>query len=72
MVVYLHEALGKRIASGRPLTDADIHEAAIEGAVHRLRPKLMTLCVAAPMVDGMVQAEMETWDPPWTRKKESC
>jgi copper/silver efflux system protein len=44
MVVYLHESLGKRIAAGRPLTDADIHEAAIEGAVHRLRPKLMTVC----------------------------
>src|SRR6266700_3938281 len=44
MVVYLHEALGKRIASGRPLTEADIHEAAIEGAVQRLRPKLMTVC----------------------------
>src|SRR3989449_4964719 len=44
MVVYLHEALGKRIASGRPLTDTDIQEAAIEGAVHRLRPKLMTVC----------------------------
>jgi Cu(I)/Ag(I) efflux system membrane protein CusA/SilA len=44
MVVYLHESLGKRIASGRPLTDSDIHEAAIEGAVHRLRPKLMTVC----------------------------
>ena len=43
MVVYLHESLDKRIASGRPLTDADIHEAAIEGAVHRLRPKLMTV-----------------------------
>jgi len=43
MVVYLHEALQKRIASRRPLTDADIHEAAIEGAVHRLRPKLMTV-----------------------------
>ena len=43
MVVYLHESLQKRIASGRPLTDADIHEAAIEGAVHRLRPKLMTV-----------------------------
>src|SRR5450432_711846 len=25
MVVYLHESLDKRIASGRPLTDADIH-----------------------------------------------
>jgi len=43
MVVYLHESLDKRIASGRPLTDADIREAAIEGAVHRLRPKLMTV-----------------------------
>jgi Cu(I)/Ag(I) efflux system membrane protein CusA/SilA len=43
MVVYLHESLDKRIASGRPLTGADIHEAAIEGAVHRLRPKLMTV-----------------------------
>jgi copper/silver efflux system protein len=44
MVVYLHEALDKRVASGRPLTDADIEEAAIEGAVQRLRPKLMTVC----------------------------
>jgi len=43
MVVYLHESLDKRIASGRPLTNADIREAAIEGAVHRLRPKLMTV-----------------------------
>jgi Cu(I)/Ag(I) efflux system membrane protein CusA/SilA len=43
MVIYLHESLDKRIASGRPFTDADIHEAAIEGAVHRLRPKLMTV-----------------------------
>jgi copper/silver efflux system protein len=44
MVVYLHESLDKRTASGRPLTDADIEEAAIEGAVQRLRPKLMTVC----------------------------
>src|SRR6202795_795775 len=43
MVVYLHESLNRRLASGRPLTEADIHEAAIEGAVHRLRPKLMTV-----------------------------
>ena len=43
MVVYLHESLDKRIASGQPLTDADIHEAAVEGAVQRLRPKLMTV-----------------------------
>jgi copper/silver efflux system protein len=43
MVVYLHESLDKRIASGHPLTEVDIHEAAIEGAVQRLRPKLMTV-----------------------------
>jgi copper/silver efflux system protein len=43
MVVYLHESLDKRIASNRLLTKADIHEAAIEGAVQRLRPKLMTV-----------------------------
>jgi Cu(I)/Ag(I) efflux system membrane protein CusA/SilA len=45
MVVYLHEALDRRIASGVPLTEADIEAAIIEGAVHRLRPKLMTVAV---------------------------
>jgi Cu(I)/Ag(I) efflux system membrane protein CusA/SilA len=45
MVVYLHEALDRRLASGRPLRHEDIEEAVIEGAVHRLRPKLMTVCV---------------------------
>jgi Cu(I)/Ag(I) efflux system membrane protein CusA/SilA len=44
MVVYLHEALDKRLTSGGPLSNADIEEAAIEGAVQRLRPKLMTVC----------------------------
>ena len=44
MVVYLHEALDKRLASGAQVTEAEIHEAAIEGAVQRLRPKLMTVC----------------------------
>jgi Cu(I)/Ag(I) efflux system membrane protein CusA/SilA len=43
MVVYLHESLDKRIASGVPLKHEDIEEAAIEGAVMRLRPKLMTV-----------------------------
>jgi Cu(I)/Ag(I) efflux system membrane protein CusA/SilA len=43
MVVYLHEALQQRIAVGTPLTDADIEKAAIDGAVQRLRPKLMTV-----------------------------
>jgi hypothetical protein len=44
MVVYLHEALDRRLASGKLLKHEDIEEAAIEGAVHRLRPKLMTVC----------------------------
>src|SRR5216683_91440 len=44
MVVYLHEALDKRLTSTTPLTQEQISEAAIEGAVHRLRPKLMTVC----------------------------
>jgi Cu(I)/Ag(I) efflux system membrane protein CusA/SilA len=43
MVVYLHEALERRLASGQPVQIADIQQAAIEGAVHRLRPKLMTV-----------------------------
>jgi len=45
MVVYLHEALERRLASGVPLTEADLEAATIEGAVHRLRPKLMTVAV---------------------------
>jgi Cu(I)/Ag(I) efflux system membrane protein CusA/SilA len=45
MVVYLHEALNRRLASGEPLKHEDIEDAVIEGAVHRLRPKLMTVCV---------------------------
>ncbi len=43
MVVYLHEALDKRLLAGTPLTAGDVPDAAIEGAVHRLRPKLMTV-----------------------------
>src|SRR5881296_1310883 len=45
MVVYLHEALNRRLASGKQLKHEDIEEAVIEGAVQRLRPKLMTVCV---------------------------
>jgi copper/silver efflux system protein len=44
MVVYLQEALEHRLKSGKLLTNADIEEAAVEGAVQRLRPKLMTVC----------------------------
>src|ERR1700685_2159434 len=43
MAVYLHEALHHRLATGSAISEADIHEAVIEGAVQRLRPKLMTV-----------------------------
>jgi copper/silver efflux system protein len=45
MVVYLHEALDHRLKSGVPVEHDDIEAAVIEGAVHRLRPKLMTVSV---------------------------
>ncbi len=44
MVIYLHEALNRRIAAGA-LTHEEIELAVIEGAVQRLRPKLMTVAV---------------------------
>ena len=43
MVVYLHEALQHRLERGLVTTEADVEQAAIEGAVQRLRPKLMTV-----------------------------
>ena len=43
MVVYLRAALDQRLATGRPLVPEDIEAAAIDGAVLRLRPVLMTV-----------------------------
>jgi copper/silver efflux system protein len=45
MVIYLHEALDKKLRLG-PVTEQDIYDATFEGAVLRLRPKLMTVAVA--------------------------
>ncbi|MEZ5292044.1 MAG: CusA/CzcA family heavy metal efflux RND transporter [Vicinamibacterales bacterium] len=45
MVVYLHEALDRRLRDGGPLTEGDVLRATIEGSVLRLRPKLMTVTV---------------------------
>jgi Cu(I)/Ag(I) efflux system membrane protein CusA/SilA len=57
MVVYLHEALEQKLQSGKALTNADVEEAAIAGAVHRLRPKLMTVCaVLASLVPILWQS----------------
>jgi copper/silver efflux system protein len=44
MVIYLHEALDRHIAQGN-INHEDIEHATIEGAVQRLRPKLMTVAV---------------------------
>ena len=43
MLVYLNEVYGRRSAEGRMKTPFDLHEAVIEGAVDRVRPKLMTV-----------------------------
>jgi Cu(I)/Ag(I) efflux system membrane protein CusA/SilA len=45
MVVYLHEALDKRLRHVGEITLRDVMQATIEGSVLRLRPKLMTVTV---------------------------
>jgi Cu(I)/Ag(I) efflux system membrane protein CusA/SilA len=45
MVVYLHEALDKRLRRGGEITRQDIWDATVAGSVLRLRPKLMTVSV---------------------------
>jgi Cu(I)/Ag(I) efflux system membrane protein CusA/SilA len=47
MLIYLNHALAaikaKREAEGRPLSRADLYDAIMEGAVERVRPKMMTV-----------------------------
>jgi Cu(I)/Ag(I) efflux system membrane protein CusA/SilA len=43
MVVYLHEAFQHHLAQDNPMTESVLEQAVIEGAVQRLRPKLMTV-----------------------------
>jgi len=43
MVVYLQAALDHRVAQGHRMTPEDVEAATIDGAVLRLRPKLMTV-----------------------------
>jgi Cu(I)/Ag(I) efflux system membrane protein CusA/SilA len=45
MVVYLHEALDRRLRRGGEITKQDIWDATVSGSVLRLRPKLMTVSV---------------------------
>ncbi len=42
MIIYLHEALDRRLKQG-PVSSRDIRDATVEGSVLRLRPKLMTV-----------------------------
>ncbi|HXR36189.1 MAG TPA: efflux RND transporter permease subunit, partial [Candidatus Binataceae bacterium] len=55
MVIYLHEALDRRLEAGS-VDESAIESATIEGAVARLRPKLMTVSVVmlslAPILWG--------------------
>ncbi|HWB99900.1 MAG TPA: CusA/CzcA family heavy metal efflux RND transporter [Bryobacteraceae bacterium] len=44
MLLYLDHAWDKFQAAGRLNTPADLHDAVIEGAVQRIRPKIMTVC----------------------------
>jgi Cu(I)/Ag(I) efflux system membrane protein CusA/SilA len=51
MVVYLHEALDKRLLEVQQgkrevLTERDLYESTIEGSALRLRPKIMTVTTA--------------------------
>ena len=43
MLVYLDEAYERRVQEGRLGTPQDLHDAIIEGAVQRVRPKMMTV-----------------------------
>jgi Cu(I)/Ag(I) efflux system membrane protein CusA/SilA len=43
MLIYLDQAWRQRTASGRRATARDLYEAVVEGAVERVRPKMMTV-----------------------------
>ena len=43
MVIYLQEALDQKVAAVPQLTQRDLYDAVVDGALLRLRPKLMTV-----------------------------
>ncbi len=51
MVIYLEEAVRRKVAAGGGLTAERLHEAVMEGALLRLRPKVMTV---ATVVAGLM------------------
>jgi copper/silver efflux system protein len=44
MLLYLDQAWDKFQGAGRLSTPADLHDAIMDGAVQRIRPKIMTVC----------------------------
>ncbi|MBI5887063.1 MAG: efflux RND transporter permease subunit [Deltaproteobacteria bacterium] len=51
MLIYLDEIYKRRLAEGSMRTPADLDSAVMEGAVMRVRPKLMTVCA---IIAGLV------------------
>lgn len=51
MVIYLEEAVARRTAADGTMTKQGLHEAIIEGALLRLRPKVMTV---ATVIAGLL------------------
>ncbi|MGE0405917.1 MAG: efflux RND transporter permease subunit, partial [Candidatus Korobacteraceae bacterium] len=51
MVIYPQEAVARKIAATGELTIAGLHEAVMEGALLRLRPKIMTV---ATVIAGLL------------------
>jgi len=43
MLVYLDETYKRYVATGKMKSHGDLHQAIMEGAVERVRPKLMTV-----------------------------
>ena len=70
MLVYLRDAMEKRGGLEKIGSLAELRDAVIEGAVHRLRPKLLTEGVAiialAPMLwaTGVGTRLFRRWPPP--------
>ena len=56
MLVYLREALDERGGLGRIASIAELRQAILEGAVHRLRPKLLTEGAAIISIAPMIWA----------------
>ena len=56
MLVYLHEAIAERGGLGRIASIAELRQAILEGAVHRLRPKLLTEGAAIISIAPMLWA----------------